>query len=108
MGTDPAIWLYRFNRNFYVLCKPEPGEEIPAELACPVCSLTPEEDMGTHLQGHTPAERCPNCGEKHTGWKVDWDGVMYPRPDVSLFYCDPCGVYTPVNVGEEVSPSGEE
>src|SRR6266850_1029530 len=88
------------------------GEEKPIIRAtvkvCPVCSITPEEDMGTHLQGHTPAERCPNCGEKHTGWKVDWDGVMYPRPDVSLFYCDPCGVYTPVTVGEAVSPSGEE
>jgi hypothetical protein len=42
MGTDPAIWLYRFNRNFYVLCKPEPGEEIPADLACPVCPVCHE------------------------------------------------------------------
>ena len=76
---------------------------------CPVCRITPDEDMSTHLQGHAPAETCPNCGEKHAGWKVDWDGVMYPRPDVSLFYCDPCGVYVPVEPQsrEEVSPSGE-
>ena len=78
------------------------GEQKPVARAtvkvCPVCSNTPAfpDDMSTHLQGHAPAEQCRNCGEKQTGWKIDWDGVMYPRPDVSLFYCDPCGVYVPV------------
>jgi hypothetical protein len=70
---------------------------------CPVCMVRPDEDMSTHLRGHAPIERCRHCGEKHVAWRVDLDGVTYPRPDVSLFYCDPCGVYAPVNAGEEVS-----
>jgi hypothetical protein len=89
------------------------GEGKPIARAtvkvCPLCSITPEDEISTHLQGHAPAEPCRHCGEKHTGWKVDWDGVMYPRPDVSLFFCDPCGVFFPVEPEsrEEVSPSGE-
>jgi hypothetical protein len=75
---------------------------------CPMCGITPEDGMSTHLQSHGPTEQCHHCGEKQVGWKVDWDGVMCPRPDVSIFYCDPCGVYAPVTTREEVSPSGEE
>jgi hypothetical protein len=44
---------------------------------------------------------CRNCGEKHVGWKIDWDLIQYPRPDVTIFYCDPCGWYTPVTDGEK-------
>ena len=89
------------------------GEQKPVARAtvkvCPVCSITPEDEMSTHLQGHTPAEQCRHCGEKQVGWKIDWDEVTYPRPDVSLFYCDPCGVYATVEPQsrEEVNPSGE-
>ena len=70
------------------------GKRMPT--VCPLCGVEAASEMQTHIVSHAPAETCPNCGEKHAGWKVDWDGVMYPRPDVSLFYCDPCGVYTPV------------
>jgi hypothetical protein len=94
------------------------GEGKPMARAlpnvCPVCgrqftaeNLDIRAEMPAHFVSHAPAEGCRNCGEKHVSWKIDWDGVSYPRPDVSLFFCDPCGRYAPVIVTEEVSPSGE-
>jgi hypothetical protein len=38
-----------------------------------------------------------------TGFRDPQDGVAYPRQDVSLFYCSPCGRYAPVNTREEGS-----
>jgi hypothetical protein len=38
-----------------------------------------------------------------TGWKIDGDRVKDPRPDMSLFYCLPCGKYVSVNIREGVS-----
>jgi hypothetical protein len=71
---------------------------------CPVCQQslprTPDE-AARHLQQHAPMDGCRNCGEKHVGWKIDWDLIQYPRPDVTIFYCDPCGWYTPVTDGEK-------
>jgi hypothetical protein len=79
------------------------GRVTPA--VCPLCGTTREaitspDDMAAHLQRHAPVGRCPHCGDQHTGWNVDWDGVAYPRKDVSLFYCSPCGTYAPVNTRE--------
>jgi hypothetical protein len=72
--------------------------DVPA--VCPVCgqtfvkgNLDTRAEMPRHLEGHAPAEPCPNCGTQHVGWKIDWDLVKYPRPDVSIFYCSPCGIY---------------
>jgi hypothetical protein len=70
---------------------------------CPVCGGSSPNEMPTHLQTHAPVERCHHCGDQHTGWKVDWDLVKYPRPDMSLFYCLPCGKYASVNTKEGVS-----
>jgi predicted RNA-binding Zn-ribbon protein involved in translation (DUF1610 family) len=92
--------------------EPIQGEAAPRGKAtpevCPLCGTTREaitlpDDMAAHLQRHAPVGRCPHCGDQHTGWKVDWDGVSYPRQDVSLFYCSPCGRYAPVNTQEEGS-----
>jgi hypothetical protein len=72
---------------------------------CPMCGVSRSAalpDLGWHLQSHRPAEPCRKCTE-HTGWTLDWDGVQYPRPDVSLFYCSNCGRYAPVRPREEVS-----
>jgi hypothetical protein len=69
--------------------------------SCPVCerSLSGTTDEATtHLRSHAPQQACGNCGTQHTGWTLDWDGVMYPRKDVSLFYCSPCGRYAAVPV----------
>jgi hypothetical protein len=86
--------------------KTTPAEETPAvkPLVPDVCPVCPKPLPGTraeaitHLQGHAPPQACGNCGTQHTGWTLDWDGVMYPRKDVSLFYCSPCGRYAPVPV----------
>jgi hypothetical protein len=66
--------------------------DVPA--VCPVCgqtfvkgNLDRRAEMPTHLQVHAPAERCQHCGDQHTGWKIDWDLVKYPRTDMTLFYC---------------------
>jgi hypothetical protein len=77
---------------------PKPTLEV-----CPVCGVSRSDalpDLGWHLQSHRPAEPCRKCTE-HKGWTLDWDGVQYPRPDVSFFYCNPCGKYTPVEVSPE-------
>jgi hypothetical protein len=68
---------------------------------CPVCGVSPaDKDMKTHLQSHAPGKACPPCGEKHVGWKVDWDTIAYPREGL-FFYCDPCGKYAPVEASPE-------
>jgi hypothetical protein len=82
------------------------GEDKPIVRAlpevCPVCGESPaHEDTSTHLQGHAPSMACPNCGTQHVGWKIDWDLVKYPRPDVSLFYCNPCGKYGSIEVSSQ-------
>jgi hypothetical protein len=92
--------------------EPVEGEDTPRRRAtpavCPVCgtmrdTITFPDDMAAHLQRHAPVGRCPYCGDQHTGWNVDWDGVADPRKDVSLFYCAPCGTYAPVNPRAGVS-----
>jgi hypothetical protein len=92
--------------------EPVNGEDTPRVRAtpevCPICGTTREaitfpDDMAAHLQSHAPVGRCPHCGNQHTDWKVDWDGVSYPRKDMSIFYCSPCGRYAPVNIREEVT-----
>jgi hypothetical protein len=69
--------------------------------SCPVCRqslIGTTDEATTHLRRHAPQQACGNCGTQHTGWTLDWDAVMYPRKDVSLFYCSPCGQYAPVPV----------
>jgi hypothetical protein len=77
---------------------------------CPLCqeSLPAATlEATTHLQSRAPVELCARCDQKDKGWRLDWDNVKYPRPDMSFFFCSGCGRYPPMNVGEEVSPSGE-
>jgi hypothetical protein len=65
---------------------------------CPMCAAPLSGTVAeatTHLQRHAPPHACGNCGPQHTGWTLDWDGIQYPRTDVSLFYCAPCGMYAP-------------
>jgi hypothetical protein len=85
--------------------------DVPA--VCPVCgqpfvkgTLDRRAEMPTHLQGHAPVEPCGSCGDKHQGWKIDFDTISYPRPGL-YFYCDPCGRYGMEHFREEVIPSGE-
>jgi hypothetical protein len=87
----------REERDYMARAKRKPGQvdeektivkSMPA--VCPVCGVSSPDEMPTHLQSHAPAQRCQHCGDQHTGWKVDWDLVKYPRPDMSLFYCLPC------------------
>ncbi len=61
------------------------------------------DEAASHLRQHAPTERCRNCGEKQVTWALDWDGVRYPRPDLSLWFCDPCGRFAPVQAGEETT-----
>jgi hypothetical protein len=81
-------------------------------VVCPLCGRGPDDipfpdDMAAHLKSHAPAEICQRCDGKERDWRLDWDNVKYPRPDVSVFYCSHCGKYAPVMTREEVSPSGE-
>jgi len=70
---------------------------------CPVCRVSYGSDMLAHLQSHAPAEICQRCDVAQKGWRLEWDHVTYPRPDMSFFFCSGCGRYAPVNVREEVS-----
>jgi hypothetical protein len=77
---------------------------------CPLCqeSLTAAIlEATTHLQNHAPVELCVRCDQKEKGWRLDWDNVKYPRPDMTFFFCSNCGRYAPMHVREEVSSSGE-
>jgi hypothetical protein len=73
----------------------------PLPEVCPVCGESSGTEMLAHLQSHAPSMACPNCGTQYIGWKIDWDLVKYPRLDVSLFYCDPCGKYARVQAPQE-------
>jgi hypothetical protein len=77
---------------------------------CPLCQVSLPAailEATTHLQSHAPVELCARCDQQEKGWRLDWDHVKYPRPDMSFFFCSGCGRYAPVIVREEVSPSGE-
>jgi hypothetical protein len=81
--------------------------------ACPVCQDVPPpptasvprgtpkptaaEVLRGHLEAHRPTTRCRHCqpGQSDAQWVLDWDLVMYPRPDLSFWYCRPCGHYAP-------------
>jgi hypothetical protein len=78
---------------------------LPA--VCPLCGVSFPREMRTHLLSHAPVEPCQRCDGKEKGWRLDTDGATHFRPDVSIFYCSHCGRYPSMNVGEEVSPSGE-
>ena len=81
-----------------------PQRTIPE--ACPVCEQSLPRTMDeatTHLRNHAPQEPCGHCGTQHTGWTLDWDGIMYPRKDISLFYCSPCGKFAPVKAEEDAT-----
>ena len=84
---------------------PPTVKTLPA--VCPLCGGSFPREMLTHLHRHAPVELCQHCDGKDKGWRLDTDGATHFRPDVSLFYCSHCGRYPPMNVGEEVSPSGE-
>lgn len=76
---------------------------------CPVCgTLEPPEGstMRTHIEAHAPTSKCRHCGVNDYAqlanvptWKVDWDWVFYPRPDVGIFFCSRCGTFAPVKEG---------
>jgi hypothetical protein len=76
-----------------------PSPLVPA--TCPICSESPrsirtqapEKALEAHLLQHAPLFPCQRCGEQHQHWRLDWDLVLHPRPDVGLFFCDPCGIY---------------
>jgi hypothetical protein len=73
------------------------GRVLPP--VCPVCGeLLPGEplDAMAHLHSHAPGQLCSRCHEAEKGWRVDWDLVKHPRPDVSLFFCSGCGRYAPL------------
>jgi hypothetical protein len=77
---------------------------------CPLCQeslLAAILEATTHLQSHAPAELCARCDQKEKGWRLDWDNVKYPRPDMSFFFCSGCGRYALLSIREEVIPSGE-
>jgi hypothetical protein len=92
----------------------------PTPMLCPVCGdtvvgqpgnpkgdltggfLTTEQAMCAHFERHKPTQPCPHR-DSHTGgpghepyWVLDMDLVRHPRPDVSYFYCHPCGYYAPI------------
>ena len=57
------------------------GKSMPA--VCPLCGL--DAPALTHLQSHAPGELCQRCDGKEKGWRLDTDGALHFRPDVSLF-----------------------
>jgi hypothetical protein len=73
---------------------------------CPVCSEptasaetpAPEKALEAHLQQHLPSQPCldyqTDPTRQHQRWRLDWDLVLHPRPDVGLFFCQPFGRYT--------------
>jgi hypothetical protein len=73
---------------------------------CPLCRVE-DSEMLTHLQSHAPVAICQRCDGQDKGWRLDTDGALHFRPDVSMFYCSNCGRHAPVNVGEEVIPVSE-
>jgi hypothetical protein len=68
---------------------------------CPICgecpkslgTPAPEKALEAHRLQHAPIVPCQRCGEPHQHWRLDRDLVLHPRPDVGLFFCDPCGIY---------------
>jgi hypothetical protein len=70
---------------------------------CPLCRMPFAQEMLTHLQSHAPVEVCQRCDGKEKGWRLDTDGALHPRSDMSIFYCSHCGRYAAPNVREEVS-----
>jgi hypothetical protein len=84
--------------------EPVEGEDTPRARTtpevCPICgtireAITFPDDMSAHLQSHAPGAVCQYCDGKEKGWRLDLDGAIHFRPDVSLFYCSNCGRYTP-------------
>ena len=51
------------------------GESLPGAIL----------EATAHLQSHAPVELCERCDQKEKGWRLDWDNVKYPRPDMSFF-----------------------
>jgi hypothetical protein len=82
--------------------------------ACPICQDVPTpptasvprgeprptaaEVLRGHLETHRPTNPCRHShptGQEHQTWVLDWDLVMYPRANLSCWYCRPCGHYAP-------------
>jgi predicted RNA-binding Zn-ribbon protein involved in translation (DUF1610 family) len=81
-----------------------PTQRALPEL-CPLCGVSSPDEP--HLRSHAPGELCQHCDGKEKAWRLDLDGTVHFRTDVSVFYCSNCGHYAALPVREEVSPSGE-
>jgi hypothetical protein len=100
--------MARARRSKSALVDEGEGKPIAKSLpeVCPLCSSA-DEGMLTHLQSHAPVALCQHCDGKEKGWRLDTDGALYFRTDVSLFYCSNCGRYAPVPMREEVTQVDE-
>lgn len=64
--------------------------------------------MQAHLYSHAPTASCQRCEVKEKGWRLDWDLVKHPRPDVSVFFCSGCGRYAPPAAAAPNTPHLED
>jgi predicted RNA-binding Zn-ribbon protein involved in translation (DUF1610 family) len=66
---------------------------------CPLCGVSSPDEP--HLKSHAPGELCQHCDGTEKGWRLDLDGTVHFRTDMSVFYCSNCGRYGPLEVAPQ-------